>query len=109
MALSFDNLTFDYDQMSAQDMWDFQRESGGRNLQQFAEMFEKGEINEGNFFDHLREVVAFVWIIVRQNNPGVTFEEVAEHPLIPMLTSIQPENVKSAKPAARKKTPARVA
>ena len=99
--IKLDNLTFDYDTMSAQDMWDFERESGGHDLKAFAEMFERGIITEDNFTAHLKEILAFVWIIVRKDNPGVTYEEIVQHPLIPLLQSVEAINASKGAPKAK--------
>lgn len=87
--MSLDNLTFDFDKVSAQDMWDFEEHSGGLDLMDFAEELKRGKITEKNFFKNLKPIVAIAWIIVRQKNPAVTFEEVSTHPMLPLFTAIR--------------------
>lgn len=116
--IDFDNLVFDYDKMTAKDLFDFEKATDGKNMQEVVELFQQGAINEKNFMTHLHEIVAFVWIAVRQSNPGITFEEVSELPMIPMMAGIGKANgvvaeqlkpMNATKPAARSRSAAKKA
>lgn len=84
--LDLSNLTFNFDKMSAKDRWDFEEVTSGKDLEEWAESYRRGEINQDNFLKqhHLREFLAFIWICARQEYPDVTFDEIIQHPLTPI-------------------------
>lgn len=107
VRMNLENLTYNHDDLSAQDLWDFKDHSGGMDIREFAEMLQRDVITEENFTQYLRQIIAFVWIIVRKDNPGVTFDDVAKHPMLPLFSSVSA--VRGDEPKPRRKAAAKAA
>lgn len=85
----FNSVTLDFEKMSAIDIFDFEEHSGGVDLQSFVDQLKAGNVNEDNYIKYLRPLVALIWVNARRDHPGLTYEDVAAQPLVPLFGAIK--------------------